>query len=192
MQALRYVFIAMAVCFSCGAQETAVLNKPFFRASQKQPYHLSIGAVLFDQKGRVACHHFKEFLGYKDVYILMRETMENGEAPLETLQRGLKEEFGATAKPVAFLGSLSGFLPDRPVSFEKTTLYIACQVDRWNPEDRDSKDAESSSLIEWHEPNKLIALMAQQGVRFKHRADADESEMIRRAMPYIQQQSQQN
>jgi hypothetical protein len=162
-------------------------NKPFFQASQKQPYHLSVGAVLFDQNGQIACHHFTEILGHKDIYILMRESMEDNETPLTTLCRGLKEEFGADAQPVAFLGSLAGYLPDPRLSFEKTTLYIACQLIQWNPEDRDFDDPEASSTIEWLEPNMLISLMQQQGVRFQHRADADESEMIKRAIPYIQE-----
>ncbi len=162
-------------------------NESFFQASKNQPYHLSIGAVLFDQNGRIACHHFKEILGHKDIYILMRESMENNDTPLMTLHRGLKEEFGATGEPVAFLGCLSGYLPDSRLSFEKTTLYIACQVVDWNPENRDLEDPEASSIIEWLEPEVLIPLMQQQGVRFQHRADADESEMIKRALPYIQQ-----
>lgn len=164
-------------------------SKPFFQASQNQPYHLSIGAVLFDQDGRIACHHFNEILGQKDIYILMRESMEDNETPFITLHRGLKEEFGAVAQPVAFLGSLSGYLSDPRLPFEKTTLYIACELIQWNPEDRDLADPEASSTIEWLEPNTLIFLMQQQGIRFQHRADADESEMIKRAIPYIQQRT---
>lgn len=167
--------------------ESKSQNKPFFQASHQQPYHLSIGAVLFDQSGRIACHHFKEVPGHKEIYILMRESMEDNESPLITLHRGLKEEFGATAQPVAFLGSLSGYLPDLRLPFEKTTLYIACQLMQWNPEDRDPNDPEASSTIEWLEPATIISLMEQQGVRFQHRADLDESEMIKRAIPYIQQ-----
>lgn len=165
-------------------------STPFFQASKKQPYHLSMGAVLFNKEGLIACHHFKEILGHKDIYILMRESMENNETPLMTLHRGLKEEFGATAEPIAFLGCLSGYLPDSYLSFEKTTLYVACQLIDWNPENRDLEDPEASSMIEWLEPEILISLMQQQGIRFQYRVDADESEIIKRALPYIQQESE--
>lgn len=155
-----------------------------FHAKQSQPYHLSIGAVLFDQNGRVACHHFSEIHGHKDIYILMRETMEDDETLLMTLHRGLKEEFGVLAKPVAFLGALTGFLKDPHFSFDKTTLYFACQFVDWDPKGRDLDDPEGWSTIEWHEPDELIVLMQSQGARFQ-RVDADESEMIRRALPYF-------
>jgi hypothetical protein len=177
MKTLATIFLLFSA-FSLPAEH------PFFQASKKQPYHLSVGAVLFDQNGRVACHHFKNFLGYEDVYILMRESMENDESPLMTLHRGLKEEFAAKAKPIAFLGSLSGYLYNPKLSFDKTTLYIACQLIEWKPEERDLTDPEGSSTIEWHEPNELIAIMQRQGVH-SGRIDADESEMIRRAIPYI-------
>ena len=164
-----------------------VKSPSFFQASKKQPYHLSIGAVLFDRNGYIACHHFKEILGHKDIYILMRENMENDETPLMTLHRGLKEEFGATASPIAFLGCLSGYLFSPNLSFDKTTLYIACEVIDWNPKNRDSEDPEASSIIEWLQPDLLISLMKQQGERFYHRVDADESEIIQRALPFIRQ-----
>ena len=197
MHCLKYLFTVLTFVSCIFAQETAscsnctktVEAKPFFQASQKQPYHLSIGAVLFDKNGRIACHHFKEILGQKDVYILMRESMENNETPLMTLHRGLKEEFGATAEHKAFLGCLSGYLPDSRLPFEKTTLYIACQLIEWNPENRNLDDPEASSTVEWLEPDVLISLMKQQGIRFQHRVDADESEMIKRALPYMQQET---
>jgi 8-oxo-dGTP pyrophosphatase MutT (NUDIX family) len=157
-------------------------EKPFFQAALDHPYHVSIGAVLFDREGRIACHHFKEVFGHQNIYILMRESMENEETPLMALHRGLKEEFGATAQPLCFLGCLSGSLPDCGFSFEKTTLYIACQLIEWKLEDRDPEDPEASSIIEWIEPNHLIALMSSQGLRFPQRVDADESEIIRRAI----------
>jgi hypothetical protein len=182
-------FAAIFLMFSSFLLSAAEISQsaPFFQANKKQPYHLSIGAVLFDKEGRIACHHFKEILGHKDVYILMRESMENDETLLTTLGRGLQEEFGAIAQPIAFLGCLSGYLPDSRLSFEKTTLYIACQLVNWNPENRNVEDPEASSTIEWLEPDVLISIMQNQGIRFHHRVDADESEMIKRALPYIQQ-----
>lgn len=164
---------------------SGVKEKPFFRADQQHPYHLSIGAILFDKNGHVACHHFKDILGQKDIYILMRESMEDDETPLMTLKRGLMEEFGAKAEPIAFLGSLSGFLEDSILPFDKTTLYIVCRVVEWNPADRDPNDPEAMSIIEWIDPNELISIMRQQGSRLK-RIDVDESEIIKRALPYIQ------
>lgn len=160
-------------------------ERPFFQASQKQPYHLSVGAVLFDENGRIACHHFKEVLGYKDIYILMRESVEDGENLLETLHRGLMEEFGATAEPKAFLGSLCGYLQDPNLSYEKTTLYVACKLKDWNPTLRDTNDLEGRTIIEWLEPSQLIEIMRKQGEKYK-RVDGDESEMILRALPYMQ------
>lgn len=155
-----------------------------FGATKEQPYHLSVGAVLFNEEGAIACHHFKEIMGQKDIYILIRESMEDGETILMTLERGLKEEFGASAEPVAFLGALSGFLKDPVLSFDKTTLYIACRLKEWDPAKRDADDPEGMSLIEWLPPEQLISIMEEQGRRFK-RVDADESEMIKRALPYL-------
>ncbi len=184
---MKYLAICTAtICATicCSTKESCA--PAFFQASRSQPYHLSIGAVLFDEQGRIACHHFPEILGHKDVYILMRESMENEETPMMTLKRGLREEFGATAEPVAFLGSLSGYLPDQKLAFDKTTLYIACRLLSWDPAKRNGDDPEASSIIEWIEPERLISLMQQQGIRFHHRADADESEMVKRALAYIQ------
>ncbi|MGK5594090.1 MAG: NUDIX hydrolase [Parachlamydiaceae bacterium] len=163
----------------------------FFQASANQPYHLSIGAVLFNDKGHIACHRFKNILGHRDIYILMRESMENGEEILSTLARGLQEEFGATGQPIVFLGALTGTLNNLGSSFEKTTLYVLCQLQNWDVSTRDPNDPEAISTIEWLSPEQLISLMEEQGRKFK-RVDADESEIIRRAVPYIRAALSQN
>lgn len=181
---MKNIFLIMGLAMLSTSLFSSEETKSFFSATAKQPYHLSIGAVLFDKEGRIACHHFKEIFGHQDIYILMRESMENDETPLMTLHRGLMEEFGAKAEPLAFLGSLSGYLPSATLPFDKTTLYIACRLIEWNPENRALDDPEASSTIEWIEPEQLITIMEKQGIRFDHRADADESEMIRRALEY--------
>jgi NUDIX domain len=180
MKRLTGIFM-LASALSCFALESTL----FFQASQKQPYHLSIGAVLFNEEGKIACHHFEEIRGQKDIYILMRESMEDDETPFMTLHRGLKEEFGAIGEPVAFLGCLSGYLPDARLSFEKTTLYIACKLIAWDKEARSHDDPEASSIIEWLKPEELMEIMQKQGARFSGRVDADESEMVRRALTYF-------
>jgi hypothetical protein len=182
MKLCKLLFLFFLVLKTISASET---ERPFFQASKEQPYHLSVGAVLFDQKGRIACHHFKEIFEHKDVYILMRESIEDDETIYRTLERGLKEEFGASAKPIAFVGSLSGHLPYPNLPFEKTTLYIACQSIAWDPAQRDPNDPEASSTIEWLAPDQLIRIMQKQGEHFK-RVDADESEIIKRSLPFIE------
>lgn len=47
-------------------------EKPFFRASQRQPYHLSIGAVLFNQKE-------------KELSVLMQMSLKSSNDHLATL-----------------------------------------------------------------------------------------------------------
>jgi len=180
----RRIQTVFAVGLSLLATYLGAADNAFFQASPQQPYHLSVGAVLFNQNGEVACHHFKGIFGHMDIYILMRESVEDGDSLLDTLQRGLMEEFGATAKPKAFIGCLSGPLPDPQVPMEKTTLYIACEVEQWDPAHRDPNDPEAFSEIEWLKPEELVALMKRQGALLQ-RVDADESEMIIRALPYI-------
>jgi NUDIX domain len=182
---MRFTFLfAVALLVKLGSLAALDDEQRFFQATKQRPYHLSIGAVLFDEQGRVACHHYADALGHKDIYILMRESMENEETISDTLLRGLKEEFGAVARPVAFLGCQSGFIPSSKYPFEKTTLYVVCASIECDPTKRDLNDPESASTIRWLQPDELITLMQKQGERCK-RIDLDESEMILRALPYI-------
>lgn len=182
---MRYLFLFAIPLLAKLSLVSALDDKQkFFQATKQRPYHLSIGAVMFDDQGRVACHHYAIAFGHKDVYILMRESMENEETITTTLHRGLKEEFGAVARPVAFLGAQSGIIPGSKYPFEKTTLYVVCESLECDPSKRDMNDPESASTILWMQPDELISLMQKQGERCK-RIDLDESEMVKRALPYI-------
>ena len=58
----------------------------------------------------------------------MRETMEDGETPEATLNRGALEEFGAIVLIENYLGSLiSSFIRDT-MNVQKTTLYFKVRV----------------------------------------------------------------
>ena len=81
----------------------------FFRAFQpdsENQCHLSVGALLFDDDGRIACHHFtaSESLGTGDIYILMRKTIKDYESILDAVERGLAQEFGAIGEVKGFWG----------------------------------------------------------------------------------------
>lgn len=61
------------------------MMKNLFKDTKETPYHLSVGAVLYNKKSQVACHYFKKFVvpdgndhayPLDDFYILMRETVE--------------------------------------------------------------------------------------------------------------------
>ena len=81
-----------------------------FKATQEWPYHLSVGAVVLNERNEILVHYFDEF-GYDeakltDFHILIRETVEPGESIGAALDRGLSEETGARAELVHYIGQL--------------------------------------------------------------------------------------
>jgi ADP-ribose pyrophosphatase YjhB (NUDIX family) len=150
----------------------------YFRGAEQRPYHLSIGAVLQNNEGLIACHHFDELVGMKNVYILMRETIEPHERIEEALHRGLKEEFGAVANLNTYIGSFTALVRgDRDI--QKTTLYFLCNLKEIRDEWRKADDEERDSHIEWHTKEFLIEKMKNQGA-VTNMADLDESEVLER------------
>jgi hypothetical protein len=157
------------------------------QGSKDFPYHISIGAVLVNDQGEVCVHHFGKinFAGREaeDFYILMRETPEENESPLDTLSRGLREEFGATAFVRHYLGSIVCD-PNLPYNREKTTLYFLCDVVSQDISKRENTDIEFESTLEWRKPDFLIERMKRQG-RETGFEDIDESRIVERAKRYI-------
>lgn len=164
--------------------------RSFFKSTKESPYHLSVGAVLVDEEGRVACHYFKKFQvtdeeqKYDDFYILMRETVEAGEGLEEAVLRGIKEEFGATGEIEKFVGTLLTKFPRGNVWVEKTTAYFLIKLKDFDINKRIFDDHEKDSIIEWQSIDFLIAKMEEQKRRFE-RTDFDESEILKRVNKYV-------
>lgn len=165
------------------------MEKNLFRGIPESPYHLSVGAVLVDSKGQIACHYLKEFQTADqdtllDFYLLMRETVESGESIEGAVLRGMKEEFGATGEIQKFLGTLVTKFPRGNVWIEKTTVYFLVQLIEFNLDGR-LMDAETKeSNVEWQSIDFLISKMEEQKKKYE-RTDLDESEILKRVKLYL-------
>lgn len=159
----------------------------YFQYSQDSPFHLSAGALVYSEQGKILTHVFgaevKENPFDRDIYILIRETIERQESVEAAIHRGIREETGGEATIVNYLGAVTGkarrFLDNPEDVFEKTTLYFAMKSVRWQPGQRDGNDAEAASDLQWHEPKELIPIMKQQG-EFTDSEDLDESVIVQR------------
>ena len=153
----------------------------YFQGKSDHPYHLSVGAVLLNDKNEVACHYFVDapVIG-GEVCILMRESVEEGERLEESLVRGLMEEFGAVGEIINFIGSKETSYESKGVSIQKTTLYFLVRLKGIDEKSRLENDPESSSKIIW--------LNLDEGIRkmesiYKERkiSDINESDILERA-----------
>jgi NADH pyrophosphatase NudC (nudix superfamily) len=158
-----------------------------FEHSDAQPFHISVGAVLVNEEGKILAHHMsKDRLpaknqykigGLDDAYILMRETIENGESLEQAVARGLKEEFGAEGDIKKYLGSLQFEVE----GFEKTELFFLVSLTKQG--ERPADDAEAHTELVWATPDFLIEKMKGQGAR-TDRKDLDESKIIEAYLKY--------
>ncbi len=166
------------------------MNLKHFQGTPQNPYHISVGAVVRNSKGEICCHYFDTFShptigSFTNLYILMRESLEDGETLERCLERGLREEFGITADPVSFIGSIVAHVPMQgtKVTMEKTTLYFLCDLVSIDESSREKGDPESSSQIKWLPPSELVLKMRDQAKRLG-REDADESVILSRISAY--------
>lgn len=148
------------------------------------PTHLSVGAVLLNDQHEVLCHYFHKtpWEGLRDIYVLMRETVEEDE-PLEAaVARGLAEEFGASGEIIKYLGPLVSHYQDveAQMMVEKTTLYFLVRLGDLDATKRDETDPEKDSVLEWYPPEVLVDRMQDQGRRYPDRTDLNESEILKR------------
>lgn len=151
--------------------------KNYFCGSPETPHHISVGAVLINEEGEVACHYYEEPKIRKyppNFYTLMHESIEQGESLEKTLARGLMEEFSMEADLKRYVGSLSVGYTAQDVFVEKTVLYFLCQLT--NVLARNTSDPESISQIKWLDIHELILIMKKQGELYG--TSSDESKIL--------------
>lgn len=152
----------------------------------EKPFHISVGAVLFNEKNEICRHHFFKkdmpqqvhFLAdYMDEgYMLMRETLEGNE-PLQTaVLRGIKEEFGAFGIVEKYLGAKMDVIlePDEK-TFEKLTIYHAVRLEKTG--EPMPGDVENNSKLEGHSPEDTRKIYSKKTSQSK-RPEPDERIII--------------
>ena len=165
------------------------MKNKFYQHSLPQPYHLSVGAVLFNNNYEICVHHFQlnkvpEHLRFlsddlPDMWHLMRESLENGETVQEAVMRGCKEEFGATGKLEKYLGGKIDEIVTPTKTFQKCTLYHSVRLAELG--ERTATDAEDKTIMEWYSADDLLELLNNQCAKTK-RPELDERIIITRFM----------
>lgn len=159
----------------------------FYQHGLPQPFHISVGAVLFTDTFEICTHHFiasevpeqYRFLlgGLPHAYYLMRESLEGDESLQTGVKRGIYEEFGATGRVEKYLGSLTSEITGPNETFQKLTIYHAVHVESLG--ERPAIDGESKSLMEWYPAHDLLELYEKQA-RNTDRPELNETEIIKR------------
>jgi len=151
------------------------------------PNHLSVGGLVVREDGQIAVNRFQDIEGYKDIALLMRETLEPNERLEEAVHRGLAEEFGMRGVIISYLGNISCrlFLKRKRFEIEKTTLYYYLTYLSHDAELRAEEDRRFGGELEWHDPVELIDIMRMQASRV-NRPDVDESQIVLRYLKLTQ------
>ena len=157
------------------------MQENYFQGTKDSPAHISIGGILLNEKGEVACHYFEKFFHYgteaTDFYLLMRETLEPNETIEDCLIRGFQEEFGAEDPIKRFIGSIVCKAPKGDFTIEKTTLYFLCDLVSIDESKRKEDDPERGSEIHWMGLEDVMPRMKEQALRLG-RKDVDESSIL--------------
>lgn len=160
-----------------------------YKNSRAYPYHLSVGVVLFNEDGHILCERFnaetcEKLIGEKrDIRVLVRETLEEGETLREAVARGLQEEINAEGEILCLLGSKEDLVIEKEKTFLKTTIYFLVKLTTIHESNTGSDDGVAFD-IEWHTPENLITLMEAQSAGLQ-RTDLNESDIIKRAQKIL-------
>lgn len=164
-------------------------NNKFYQYALPQRFHISVGAVVFDDQYRVCLHHFEkknvpehlQFLGdyLDDIWHLVRESLEGNEPLHDAVLRGVQEELGATGTIEKYLGAKIDRIdgPSDVHPFEKVTLYHAVRLGGLG--ERPQIDTESKTLLEWYSPAEAIEIFTTQASKTS-RPELDERVVIER------------
>jgi hypothetical protein len=147
--------------------------KNIFQADIKHRQHLSVGAIIFNDKKEICFHKFKkEDVAPRllidnldrDLYLCMSESLEMGETLEEAVHRGLQEEFGITADIIGYAGSVVAKYqgPETGKIMEKTTIYFVCNLISQDESLRED-GIEGSTEVFWKPIDFLIEKSHNQG-----------------------------
>lgn len=162
-----------------------------FAYKHAAPHHVSAGALIYNREGNVLAHHFDAVIipdthqRLTDIYLLMRETLEDNE-PLEAaVHRGMMAEMGVEGRITDYLGPIPAHIPRDKGDIEKLTLYFSVLCTSFDASRRSKTEDEYEyhTTIDWHQPAFLIEKLKQQGVRYE-REDVDESVIIERFLAH--------
>ncbi len=142
-----------------------------FQWTKENPIHLSVGAVIVNDEGKILVHKL-ERIGSK--YFLPKKTHRNNMSLEQTLYL-VEKETGWKTETIRFLGSIkSNFDTEDGLTIAKTTLYFLCKPTQTGERDQEDRDADSE--IVWMDKAQLIKIMKEQGVEHN---DLDQSEIIK-------------
>lgn len=88
------------------------------RGTKNNPFHFSVGAVVFRENAIALIHKNKEQYTLPTETVYLHETLENA------LKRGLQEELGVTVVIDSFIGSILSTFNHEGTVIEKTAVYF--------------------------------------------------------------------
>ena len=160
-----------------------------YQQREGNPFHISVGAVAV-KEGQILVHRrTKENVperfaytlgGLSESYVLMHESVENGEALEDAVVRGLKEEFGASGTVRKYLGALSFMHTWSGKTFEKTILYFLADITEMS---KRPDDMEAWTELAWLSPEALLEKFRYQNER-SDRPELSEAKIIEDYLAY--------